>query len=232
MAASVTLTDLNELDVAVLRDLVRFGTFTSDQIARRYGDPLLSASRLELLRRGGFVELWPGLVEDVAVYFGSRLGTRVSKLGLRYTQPSLVHLRHNLAVVDLADYLLEQDPDADWRTERQLSRVLGGRAANRLARASGEHGHKPDGLLLVHGKHIAVELEHTAKTDVQYATTCRWYACATRIDGVRWFVDREETGERIRQVIADHGLADDADVTVEPFPPGVRVRSWVRPCDA
>jgi hypothetical protein len=139
-------------------------------------------------------------------------------------------------VVDLADHLLEQDPDADWRTERQLSHVLGGRAANRLARARGEPGHKPDGLLLAGGQRIAIELEHTEKPVDRYVTACRWYACATRIDAMRWYVDQEKIAERIREVIVDNGLENDTHVTIQLFPPGVVVRPWVLPeeatCDA
>jgi hypothetical protein len=83
MAASITLRDLDELDIPVLRDLVAFGALTNDQIERRYGDPHLAAGRLELLFQGGFVRR-DKFVQDTTVFYPSRLGNRVSKLGLRY----------------------------------------------------------------------------------------------------------------------------------------------------
>jgi hypothetical protein len=83
--------------------------------------------------------------------------------------------------------------------------------------------------LLASGRRIAIELEHTEKAVDKYVTTCRWYACATRIDGMRWYVDQEKIGERIRKVIVDNGLENDTDVTIQPFPPGVVVRSFVAP---
>jgi hypothetical protein len=231
MAASITLKDLNELDMFVLREIVSFGALTGDQIARRYLDePELAAWRLGMLRDGGFIYHQPNWIKGATVYWATRHGHRVTRLGLRpltNDQPSLVTLRHNLAVVDLADYLLDQDPSAEWRTERKLGRAIGGRPANRLARLGGKDGHRPDGLLLAEGKRVAIELEHTPKSETDYASICRWYAAATRIDAMRWFVDHDTTEKRIKQVLDAHGLQADLDVTIERFPPGVVIRPWV-----
>jgi len=231
MAASITLKDLNELDMAVLCEIVSFGALTDDQIARRYFDePTLAGWRLGMLHDGGFVACQPNWIKGATVYWATAEGHRVSGLGLRpfaQGQPSLVTLRHNLAVVDLADYLLDQDPSADWRTERKLGRVLGVRAVDRLVGLGGRDGHRPDGLLLADGKRVAVELEHTMKPETEYTSICRWYAAATRIDAMRWFVDHGKTERRIKQVLDANGLTADLDVTVERFPPGVAIRPWI-----
>jgi hypothetical protein len=132
-------------------------------------------------------------------------------------------------VVDLADYILEHEPRAEFRTEREVARVL--RPGGHMERSWGlkVYGHKPDGLVLSDGKRLAIELEHTDKGDLRYAEICRWFALTVRIDGIRWYVDNPKTLDRIRRVNEQHGYAQDVDVTYAPFPPGVAVRPWVRP---
>jgi hypothetical protein len=221
-----------ELDVhdnRVLRDLVRFGVLANNQMERRYGDASLAAARLTWLIEVGLVEAWSPLIEHTTVYSATAAGARVANCGLRATRPSLQHLRHDIAVVDLADNILEHEPHADFRTEREVARLL--RAGSAAPRTWGlsTYAHKPDGLLLADGKRVAVELEHTDKGDLRYAEICRWFALSTRVDAIRWYVDNPKTMDRIRRVNEQHGFAQDVDVTYSPFPPGVAVRRWVRP---
>jgi hypothetical protein len=229
MPRLITLRDLHPLDILVLRDLVRFGVLADDQIERRYRDFSLAQARLELLISGGFVEQWSPLIQRTTVYSATGVGAHTARCGLRPTRPSLEHLRHDIAVVDLADYLLAQDPEADWRTEREVGRVL--RGGDRLTRGRGlpkGFGHRPDGLLIADGKRLAIELEHRDKGDLRYARICRWFALNVRIDGVRWYVDDDKIIARLRRVNAQHGFAQDVDFTYAPFPPGVAVRPWAR----
>jgi hypothetical protein len=229
MSRPVTLRDLIPLDILVLRDLVRFGVLTDDQIGRRYQEPSLAADRLALLVEAGFVEVWPALVHNTAIFSATTLGTAVARTGLRPTRPSLEHLRHDIAVVDLADCLLAQHPSADWRTERELGRVL--RGNEQLTRSRGlprRDGHRPDGLLILDGKRLAIELEHTIKSEDRYATICRWFALTVLVAGVRWYVDNEKIVARLRRVTEHHGFVADVDFTYELFPPGVAVRPWRR----
>jgi hypothetical protein len=229
MARRFTLLDFKLRDILVMRDLVRFGALANDQIERRYDDSSLAADRLEWLVEAGLVERWSPLIEHTTVYSATAAGARVARCGLRATRPSLQHLRHDVAVVDLADYILEHEPQADWRTEREVARVLRGGSAPTHSWGPKAYGHKPDGLVLADGKRLAIELEHTDKGDLRYAEICRWFALSVRIDGIRWYVDDPKTLARIQRVNEQHGFAHDVDVTYAPFPPGVVVRRWVRP---
>jgi hypothetical protein len=229
MARRINPRALELRDILVLRDLVRFGVLADDQIQRRYGDASHAMARLPVLVKAGLVEPWSRLIEATAVYSATHAGAGVARAGLRPTRPSLQHLRHDVAVVDLADYILEHEPQADFRTEREVARVL--RAGSPPAYNWGlkTYGHKPDGLVLTDGKRLAIELEHTDKGDLRYAEICRWFALNVRVDGIRWYVDNPKTMDRIRRVNEQHGYAQDVDVTYAPFPPGVVVRRWVRP---
>jgi hypothetical protein len=230
MPSSITPKDLNPLDIIVLRDLVRFGVLANDQIDRRYGEAKLASTRLRLLVEGGLVSGWSPLIKDTAVYSATAAGAGAAPSELRATRPSLQHLRHDIAVVDLADYLLAHDSGADWRTEREVGRTLrSGRPPTRLGGLPAPPTHKPDGLLLTGGKRLAIELEHTDKGDLRYAYICRWFALTVGVDGVRWYVDDPKIIARLRRVHQQHGFDEDVDFVCEPFPPGVAVRPWVRP---
>jgi hypothetical protein len=221
------LHDLDRLDLLVLRDLVRFGILANNQIDRRYAEPALATTRLDRLVDRGLVEAWSPLVKNTSVYSATTAGARVIRCGLRPTRPSLEHLRHDIAVVDLADYLLDQDPSADWRTEREVGPFLrAGRPRTRIGGLPLSPSHKPDGLLLANGKCIAIELEHSDKGDMRYAYICRWFALTVAVDAVRWYVDDPKIIARLRRVHQQHGFDEDVDFRCEPFPPGVVVRSW------
>jgi hypothetical protein len=228
VARYLNLRDLELHDILVLRDLVRFGVLADNQIERRYGDSARATARLQVLIEGRLAYRWSRLIEDTDLYSASSAGARVSRSGLRATRPSLQHLRHDVAVVDLADYILEHEPNADFRTEREVGRVLRAGSPPPYTWGLKAYGHKPDGLLLTGGRRLAIELEHTVKSDLRYAEICRWFALSVRIDGIRWYVDDPKISDRIRRVNAQHGYAQDVDVTFAPFPPGVVVRRWVK----
>jgi len=226
---SINLRALELPDILVLRDLVRFGVLADDQIERRYGDARRAAARLKVLVAGGLVDPWSRLIENTRVYSASPAGARISRCGLRATRPSLEHLRHDVAVVDLADYILAHEPQAEFRTEREVARVLRTGSPSELGWGLKVYRHKPDGLVMTDSKRLAIELEHSDKGDLRYAEICRWFALAVRVDGIRWYVDDPKTMDRIRRVNTQHGYAEDVEVTYAPFPPGVVVRRWVQP---
>jgi hypothetical protein len=231
VAHVITLRDLHPLDILVLRDLVRFGVLADDQIHRRYGNTAISTDRLALLESGGFINKpRPNVIQGTVIYTATRYGTVITRCGLSWRTPLEGHLAHDIAVVDLADYLLERDPDAEWKAEREVGRVL--RAIGPAMRSRGlpkERRHTPDGLLLTGGKRLAIELEHSDKGEQRYIGICRWFAREVRLDGVRWYVDNPKIIARILKVNRQHGFDRDVDVTVEAFPPGVVVRSQARP---
>jgi hypothetical protein len=230
MAHVITLRDLHPLDILVLRDLVRFGVLADDQIERRYGDATLTANRLALLEAGAFINKpRPNVIQGTVIYTASQYGTAIARCGLGWRTPLEGHLAHDVAVVDLADYLLRQDPRADWKTEREVGRVL--RAIGPAMRARGlpkERRHTPDGLLLSDGKRLAIELEHSDKGEQRYVGICRWFAREVRLHGVHWYVDNPKIIARIAKANRQHGYDRDIDVKIEPFPPGVFVRNQAR----
>src|SRR5205823_331146 len=95
-------------------------------------------------------------------FTATHLGRRIARLGLGPYHPRINQFGHDLALVDLAYSLLEEDLTAEWRTERELPDYFRGTTTLRASRHSGTSGHKPDGLLLEGGKCIAIELELTA----------------------------------------------------------------------
>jgi len=234
MASVISLRNLHPLDILVLRDLVRFGVLADDQITRRYRDPAIAADRLALLAAGGFInQPRTNVIQGAAIYTTTTYGTAVARCGLAWRLPLEGHLAHDIAVVDLADYLLDKHPEADWKTEREVGRVL--RAIGPAMRGRGwpkETRHTPDGLLLGGGKRVAIELEHSDKGNQRYVRICRWFAGELRLDGIHWYVDSPRISARIARANHDHGYDRDIDVKIEPFPPGVVVRNqavgWTR----
>ena len=230
MPRLISKRDLRPLDFGVVRDVVRFGVMATDQIERRYADAALAAVRLPILLSGEFISLWPNVIQGTSVYSATAYGARVADCGLRQSRPYAAHVPHNVALVDLADYLLAHTPAAEWRTEREVDRFLrdvSGSPRRKLRREGKDH--RPDGLLLSDGKRLAIELEHSGKSIAEYESICRWFACAVQVDGVRWYVDDPKVGDRIRRVNRQHGFDLDIEVKIEPFPPGVFIRNRVGP---
>lgn len=227
MAHVISPRNVHPLDIVVLRDLVRFGVLADDQIERRYRDKTLAADRLALLHAGGFLNRpRADVVQGASIYTATPYGTAFARCGLGWRMPLEGHLAHDIAVVDLADYLLRQDPAADWKTEREVGRIL--RRIGPAMRGRGlpkERRHTPDGLLFSGGQRLAIELEHSDKGEQRYIGICRWFALELRLDGMRWYVDNPKIIARIVRVNHQHGFDRDLDVKVEPFPPGVVVRN-------
>jgi hypothetical protein len=223
MPRLLTLRDLSAGDLVVLRELVRFGVLAADQIARRYRDPLLATTRVPRLCDGQVVEEEPDTLDGAHVYSPTRLGESLAHIEVDRFKRNDHHLAHDVAVVDLADYLLDHHPDLEWRTERELRRALEA-IGPPPARVPGDNRHRPDGLLLGRGGLVAVELEHSDKGEQRYTQISRWFATEYRLDRVRWYVDQPRIARRLRQVNDQHGFGRDIALEIEPFPPGVVVR--------
>ena len=223
MSRLLTLRDLSAADRVVLRELVRFGVLAADQIARRYGDPSLAASRVPLLHEGRVILKWRDTLDGVRVYSPTSLGKHLADVEVDPLKTNERHLAHDVAVVDLADYLVAHNPDLEWRTERELRPVLDSIGPPPPC-MPGQHRHRPDGLLLGRGERVAIELEHSDKFEQRYTQISRWFATEYRLDRVRWYVDQPRIVRRLREVNDQHGFARDIAVEIEPFPPGVVVR--------
>jgi hypothetical protein len=218
-------------DELVLREVTRFGALARDQIERHYADTALAARRIQTLLQAHYLGQWQqhGLA-DVEVYTATPLTARAVQLGYRRPTPRLNQLAHDLALVDLAAYLLAKHPGASWLTEREAARALrGGSASYWSGRRAGGVEHRPDGLLVLGCHNRAVELEHSAKSVERYGQICRWYACALRVDSMYWYVDDAAIERRLRKALDDNFLTNDVNFRIEPFPPGVALRRIARP---
>lgn len=221
----------------VLVDLARFGVLTLDQIVRRLyptrpaWKPTRLPRRLRFLLDHDYVSSGPNVIQDTRLYAATPLGVAVTRAGPRRPWPSLQHLRHDVAVVDLADALLAQCPNARWIAESEVGRLLRTPGtARRLMTGPTVVGanHRPDGVLVVDGQRIAIELEHSDKGDQRYATIFRWFALNDRVDAVRWYVDDQRIIDRLRRVGSEYGFAEDVEFSYSAFPPGVAMRGWVK----
>jgi hypothetical protein len=222
--APLNRSDLKRDDVVALTDLVRFGVMAEDQIARRYRDGQVGPYRLRRLKTAGLVSEWEDTLEGASVFSPTDRARHVINLrGLRLHRTLRSHLAHDVAVVDLADYLLDLDPSRKWITEGELRGFLDGIAPPRQ-RMPGDSGHRPDGLLLVQHERIGIELERTNKAAERYHDISRWFVCETRIHRVRWYVTSPAIVERLRRVNALHGFDRDMEISIDPLPPEVRIR--------
>ena len=215
--------DLDPRDFFVLLEVIRYGVMAADQIKRRYATMKVGAVRLKGLVTNGLIYRRPEQLDGSPTYSVTEFGFNLARWGLNRRKTNPGHVAHDVALVDLADYLEEHEPGATWRAESQISAVLA-QAADGAAIAPPERRHKPDGLLLVGGKLIAIELEHTPKSEWEYAQICRWFAAEPRIHGVRWYVDNTRTDALVRKVNSQHGFERDIPVTQLWLPHGVVVR--------
>ena len=140
---------LDPRDVVVVRDMLRFRALVTEHVARRTGNSIDTAYQtLARLTRLGLVQKEPNWIRGTELWTATQRGARAVKSRRKVSALWPGGLPHDLALVDLADQLLLDDPRATWRTERE---IVGERArARRRGEPSGT-GHQPDGLLVVAG---------------------------------------------------------------------------------
>ncbi|MPZ13660.1 MAG: helix-turn-helix domain-containing protein [Chloroflexi bacterium] len=133
-------------------------------------------------------------------------------------------LRHQLAVVDVAAWMLARHRDGRWVTERELRRDgMAAARGRRDGRLLDGVPHVPDGLLVDEGgRRVAIEVELSSKRRRSYDAVLRWYAGALTYDQVQWFAGSEAICQRLNAAIRRHRLDD--LVTVEVLPPDLRDR--------
>lgn len=216
--------DVDPRDFPALRDLVRFGVMSDDQLARRYADLAFGFARLLQMKEAGIVHRWWESLEGARVYSPTRLARRIAAIrGLRPHTTQAPHLAHDVALVDLADYLVTQDASHRWFTEDEVGGFLD-QIAPPPKRLRGDTRHRPDGLLVTGDARIAIELEHSDKYNTRYARISAWFVREWRVDRVRWYIDRPRILQRLREVNERHGFDRDMRIELEEFPPTVRVR--------
>jgi hypothetical protein len=220
--------DLDPYDLLAMRELIRFGALTVSQLERRYRSPEAAHARVSLLLEEGLVAPADPWLPDVEAYQITRRGLSLARFGLKPHNIKPGHLGHDLAVIDLADALTDARPASRWHAEQEIPRAL--HVAGDGARIDRRKpGHTPDGLLQDGRRWIAVELEHSMKSELSYIDICCWYALEQRIAEIWWFTDNPKIAARIRAVAAEQGYADDTTFKVDDLPPGVLVHERQRP---
>ena len=205
---------LTERDLRLLCDLVRFGPLRADQLTVRHAFPSERAARdrLRKLVAGGLLVKY-----FLDTYLATAPGTRSTGLALGPPGRPGPRLPHDMAVADLAVWLLGQEPGSSWVTERELRHGCGLPASMR--------GHVPDGkLVLASGKADAIELELHDKRADEYDRILRWFARALIFDRFRWYVHGAALERALRERAERHDLAD--FMSVEQVPSAVRVLAW------
>jgi hypothetical protein len=210
----------DNVDLRVLKDLVRFGWMTIDQLAGRYFlPPQPCPARIDglvsqrLLVRSEEFRVKP-------IYFATSRGARLAGVGLRaVAQIDENDVYHDLTVVDVADYLIANEPGTHWQTERELRSL----AARRRRKSRGSTGgHYPDGMLIDScGRRIAIEVELSRKSPERYSKILHWYAEQPDIDGLRWYIAPASTMILLPRLMRDHGFTIGDGMTVHCLPPGV-----------
>jgi hypothetical protein len=93
--------------------------------------------------------------EPVFVWLTSR-GLRAAGLEFKPWRPNPGALAHIAAVNEVRLYVAERHPDAVWVCERELAREL-------RHEPGGFGAHRPDAVVLLHDRELAVEVELTLK---------------------------------------------------------------------
>ncbi len=206
--------------------MTRHGVVTAELVGRRffwreaentYGR-WAAYRRLAALRELGLILSDKPYAHEPAVLRVTREGARIADVGLYPAPLVLSELRHTLAVVALAKFLLAQYPAADLLTERELRAQ---RYRDRQDGADTSRGRTPDALLRIpvtqgsgRGKRdtvsVAVELDMARKDRRALERMVRQYD-HERVDAVWWYVAPDRV-ERTKALVVALDAQDRIDV--------------------
>lgn len=128
---------------------------------------------LARLRDAGLVTTHRLLVGEPAWVIPTGAGLRAAGHGFGVWQPRIGLLAHVAAVNDVRLHVQARSPESEWVPERVLARE----------RKAGEH--LPDGVVLVDGQRVAIEVELTVKS--QRRLTAILDELTARFDTVLYF---------------------------------------------
>ena len=198
---------LTARDVDVLRWITRHGIVTADQIGAAYFPSKWAAyKRLKALDAMGLIRRDAAWHRAPKVIRVSPAGARVADIGVKEARLSLAQVPHDVAVVDLCEYLLAHNKGATLQTEREL-RVAQYRTT---VKGRGAMARTPDGVLtLKDGTTVAFELDLTHKDSRTVDSVVRAYERQTKqFAKMWWFVDGHAAAERYARVVKQR-KADD-----------------------
>jgi hypothetical protein len=141
-------------DIEVLRWLAEQYAGRIDHVQALLGCGERQCQRvLARLRAHGLVTWRRVLADEVPWVTPTPAGMRLSATGFRAWAPNVALLGHCAAVNDVRLHIEHRSPDAVWVSEREF------------AREHGTNGHVPDGVVLLDGQSIGVEVELTVKSE-------------------------------------------------------------------
>jgi len=221
---------ITERDLAIVGEVLRWQQLTTNQIARWFfASPRTASNRIAVLLQLGYLKTidipWRASVLVTATPRGARAR---ADLGLRPRASEPGRLLHDLTVVQVAAWMLDQDPQAGWITERELLRDELRAARDLDGRLRRGPGRRPDGVLVrANRRHEAVEVELTPKRDrTEYDRKLSWYLGQVHYHRVHWFAPSFSLRERLSRVVDQLHLHNLIEVAQLPdgqdYPPGVR----------
>lgn len=199
--------EITPLEVDILTWIGRFGVVNERQIGRHFftredghiGLHALS-NRVRRLEAERLVCRRIPAARQSPVYSLTRAGADLCDASLRPAHWLPLELKHSLAVVDLMETLVSEQPGSRVKTEREI-RAERGRAAGGQPRRDRR---VPDAeLILPTGRVVAIELDRTPKRSPVIEGIVRLYLRDTYA-AVWWFV-RPGTVKRMTEVVRSCG---------------------------
>lgn len=195
---------LTARDQAIAAWVTRHGMVTPQQICGRFFRTmpvtwrrLLKLERLGIIRRDLVRLRFPAVVRT------TWRGARLAEVNLGPAPLDVVNCRHHLAVVDLSEELLTVHAHAEWITERELRQE---RADRHRQDPAAPRYRIPDGLMVLDGRRIAVELNRTPKRTRRLDDLALAYASDAGVDAVWWFLPSPEAVARMLGILRSRGL--------------------------
>ncbi len=210
---------VTDRDRSILQWVGRHGVVTPAQVAAHFfardGGTVgewAAYRRLRKLEQMGMLRRDRTFWREAMVLRLTTDGARFADVDVRPARLVLSEIRHSLAVVDLLESLLAQDPNGmALVTEREIR--VGRRRDLRADPTRIGTGRIPDAELHHDGQRIAVELDLTPKRSAMYEDILNSYM-TQRYDAVWWYVPARVVPRL--QGIVDAIQADDI-VSVEPW---------------
>lgn len=171
---------VTDRDIEILRFINDFGFCEITHICKAFGLSRLRA--YQIMKRLVVLDF----VIHQRIFYGKRGIYSLSKLGASQTQLSelkkipLAHYDHYLKVIDVYLHLLKCYPDSEWISERHVLK-------KQFSRGLGQKGHIEDGVLILDGKQIAIEVELSKKGGYRVEKIVRSYASRFEIHAVWYF---------------------------------------------
>jgi hypothetical protein len=214
---------ITDRDLEILGEVLRWGQLTTRQIARWFFDsPRTGTNRLSVLISTGYLRTIPIPWHAPAILTATAKGARArAELELPAKPRAPGRLLHDLTVVEIAAWMLDQDQQATWITERELLRDQLRQARDLDGRLLRGPSRRPDGTLIrTNGQREAVELELTPKPDrTAYDRKLHWYIAEDEYTKVHWFAPSAALRSRLLRVAHRNDVRD--FMLVSPLPQGL-----------